>query len=60
MYVPPNPLLGLTYYSAYLRDFLDTIQGPVILVGHSYAGAVITNAATGDDAVAARKVVLEQ
>jgi pimeloyl-ACP methyl ester carboxylesterase len=45
--VPPNPLLGLTYDSAYIRDFLHTITGPIILVGHSYGGAVITNAATG-------------
>jgi pimeloyl-ACP methyl ester carboxylesterase len=40
VYVPPNPLLGLTYDSAYLRDFLHTITGPIILVGHSYGGAV--------------------
>jgi pimeloyl-ACP methyl ester carboxylesterase len=46
--VPPNPLLGLSYDSAFIRDFLDTISGPIILVGHSYGGAVITNAATGD------------
>jgi pimeloyl-ACP methyl ester carboxylesterase len=48
VYVPPNPLEGLTYDAASIRDFLDTIAGPVILVGHSYGGAVITNAATGD------------
>jgi pimeloyl-ACP methyl ester carboxylesterase len=53
VYVPPNPLLGLTYDSAYLRDFLHTISGPIILVGHSYGGAVITNAATGDNQVKA-------
>jgi pimeloyl-ACP methyl ester carboxylesterase len=53
VYVPPNPLLGLSYDSAYIRDFLDTISGPVILVGHSYGGAVITNAATGDEQVKA-------
>jgi pimeloyl-ACP methyl ester carboxylesterase len=46
--VPPNPLLGLPYDSAYIRDFLNTISGPIILVGHSYGGAVITDAATGD------------
>jgi pimeloyl-ACP methyl ester carboxylesterase len=51
--VPPNPLLGLTYDSAYIRDFLHTISGPIILVGHSYGGAVITNAATGDKQVKA-------
>ena len=43
-----NPLRGVQYDSAYLRTFLDTIPGPVVLVGHSYGGAVITNAATGD------------
>ncbi|MFC5177723.1 alpha/beta fold hydrolase [Nocardioides taihuensis] len=43
-----NPLRGPTYDSAYLKDFLDTIEGPIVLVGHSYGGAVITNAATGD------------
>jgi pimeloyl-ACP methyl ester carboxylesterase len=48
-----HPLLGLGYDSAYIRDFLDTISGPVILVGHSYGGAVITNAATGDTQVKA-------
>jgi pimeloyl-ACP methyl ester carboxylesterase len=51
--VPPNPLQGLTYDSAYIRDFLHTITGPIILVGHSYGGAVITNAATGDKQVKA-------
>jgi pimeloyl-ACP methyl ester carboxylesterase len=53
VYVPPNPLLGLSYDSAYIRDFLHTISGPIILVGHSYGGAVITNAATGDKQVKA-------
>ena len=51
--VPPNPLLGLTYDSAFIRDYLHTISGPIILVGHSYGGAVITNAATGDKQVKA-------
>ena len=53
VYVPPNPLLGLSYDSEYLRDFLNTVSGPIILVGHSYGGAVITNAATGDNQVKA-------
>lgn len=51
--MPPNPLLGISYDSAFIRDFLDTISGPIILVGHSYGGAVITNAATGDKQVKA-------
>jgi pimeloyl-ACP methyl ester carboxylesterase len=53
VYVPPNPLRGLYYDSAYLADFLHTISGPIVLVGHSYGGAVITNAATGDKQVKA-------
>jgi pimeloyl-ACP methyl ester carboxylesterase len=43
-----NPLRGVQYDSEYLRSFLGTITGPIVLVGHSYGGAVITNAATGD------------
>jgi pimeloyl-ACP methyl ester carboxylesterase len=46
--VPPNPLRSLPGDSAYLADFLKTISGPIVLVGHSYGGAVITNAATGN------------
>ena len=46
--VPPNPLLGLDYDSTFIRDYLDTITGPIVLVGHSYGGAVITNAPAGD------------
>jgi pimeloyl-ACP methyl ester carboxylesterase len=53
VYVPPNPLLGISYDSAFIRDFLHAISGPIILVGHSYGGAVITNAATGDKQVKA-------
>ena len=45
--VPPNPLRGLSSDSAYLADYLSTINGPIVLVGHSYGGAVITNAAAG-------------
>jgi pimeloyl-ACP methyl ester carboxylesterase len=50
---PPNPLQGLAYDPAWLADFLHSISGPIILVGHSYGGAVITNAATGDKQVKA-------
>jgi pimeloyl-ACP methyl ester carboxylesterase len=53
VYAPPNPLQGLTYDSAFLADFLHSIPGPIVLVGHSYGGAVITNAATGDPQVKA-------
>ncbi len=45
---PPDPLRGLASDSATLADYLSTITGPVILVGHSYGGAVITNAASGN------------
>lgn len=50
---PPNPLQGLASDSAYLSSYLSSISGPVILVGHSYGGAVITNAATGNSNVKA-------
>jgi pimeloyl-ACP methyl ester carboxylesterase len=50
---PPNPLQGLAYDTATLADFLSTISGPIVLVGHSYGGMVITNAATGNPNVKA-------
>ena len=53
VYAPPNPLQGLTYDSGFLADFLHSISGPIVLVGHSYGGEVITNAATGDKQVKA-------
>jgi pimeloyl-ACP methyl ester carboxylesterase len=46
-----NPLRDPISDGAYLRAFLSTIEGPVVLVGHSYGGAVITNAATDNPAV---------
>jgi pimeloyl-ACP methyl ester carboxylesterase len=42
-----NPLRGLTSDSDYIHSLLLTIQGPIVLVGHSYGGAVISNAARG-------------
>ncbi len=61
VYAPPNPLRGLSGFPssdpAYLHDFLTqnaALAGqPVILVGHSYGGAVITNAAVGDPEIKA-------
>jgi pimeloyl-ACP methyl ester carboxylesterase len=50
---PADPLRGLTSDADYIRTVLATIPGPVILVGHSYGGAVITNAARGADNVVA-------
>src|SRR6202022_463292 len=42
---PANPLRDLAADSAYIHIVLETINGPIVLVGHSYGGAVITNAA---------------
>ena len=48
--VPPNLLRGLTDDAAYIASFLaQRTSGPVVLVGHSYGGAVITNAGAGGD-----------
>jgi pimeloyl-ACP methyl ester carboxylesterase len=45
---PPNLLRGVATDSAYIASFLaQRTSGPVVLVGHSYGGFVITNAATG-------------
>ena len=57
VYAPPNPLRGLPQDSDYLHQFLTqnpALQGqPVILVAHSYGGAVATAAAVGDPEVRA-------
>jgi pimeloyl-ACP methyl ester carboxylesterase len=42
-----NPLRTLRGDAEYLGQLVDSVRGPVVLVGHSYGGAVITNAATG-------------
>jgi pimeloyl-ACP methyl ester carboxylesterase len=39
---PPNPLRGVVSDAAYTTSVIDQIDGPVVLVGHSYGGAVIT------------------
>src|SRR5260221_3477615 len=44
---PANPLRDLASDSAYIRSVSQTISGPIVLVGHSYGGAVISNAAVG-------------
>src|ERR1051325_9194315 len=45
---PPNLLRGLATDAGYIASFLaQRTSGPVVLVGHSYGGFVITNAATG-------------
>jgi pimeloyl-ACP methyl ester carboxylesterase len=48
-----NPLRHLTNDAAYVADSLRSIDGPIVLVAHSYGGAVITNAATGNEQVKA-------
>jgi pimeloyl-ACP methyl ester carboxylesterase len=48
-----NPLQNLTTDSESVKDFLATIPGPIVLVGHSYGGSVITNAAAGNPNVKA-------
>jgi pimeloyl-ACP methyl ester carboxylesterase len=53
VWVVPNPLRGLSADAAYVASILKTIPGPIILVAHSYGGAVITNAATGNPNVKA-------
>jgi pimeloyl-ACP methyl ester carboxylesterase len=47
-----NPLRGVASDAAYIASALRQIPGPVLAVGHSYGGAVITNAATKADNVA--------
>ena len=53
VYAPPNPLRGLASDAATIATFVKSISGPVILVGHSYGGAVISVAAPGDPNVKA-------
>ncbi|SIM58166.1 alpha/beta fold hydrolase [Micromonospora cremea] len=48
-----NPLRGIASDAAYVRDVIHGIGGPVILVGHSYAGMVITQAAADESSVRA-------
>lgn len=47
------PLRGVQSDSDYLAGVLDGIEGPLILVGHSYGGILISTAAAGNDRVAA-------
>jgi pimeloyl-ACP methyl ester carboxylesterase len=43
---PANPLRGISHDSAYTASLFEQTPGPVLAVGHSYGGAVITNAAS--------------
>ena len=49
---PANPLRGVGADSAYTASVISQIDGPVLLAGHSYGGAVISNAATSAPNVA--------
>ena len=46
-----NPLRGINHDAAYIASVASQIPGPVLLVGHSYGGAVITNAGNRADNV---------
>src|SRR4051795_791115 len=48
-----NPLRDLAGDARYLAEFLRTLSGPIVLVGHSYGGNVISVAAAGNDQVKA-------
>ena len=49
---PPNHLRGVSADAAYVTSVLDQLEGPVVLVGHSYGGAVITAAGNHDNVAA--------
>src|SRR6201989_513809 len=44
---PPNPLRGVAFDASVVSDVVKAIDGPVVLVGHSYGGAVIGQASAG-------------
>ena len=48
-----NPLRGIPTDAPYIGSLLDSVKGPVVLVGHSMGGTVITNAAAGKSNVKA-------
>ena len=48
---PANPLRGLANDASYLEGLIDQLDGPVVLVGHSYGGPVITVAGNSDKVV---------
>jgi pimeloyl-ACP methyl ester carboxylesterase len=53
VYAPPNELRSLASDAAVISTFVKTIKGPVILVGHSYGGEVISVASVGNPNVKA-------
>jgi pimeloyl-ACP methyl ester carboxylesterase len=48
-----NPLRGVKSDAEYVKSILHELEGDVVLVGHSYGGIVMSNAATGDERVKA-------
>ncbi|MEV6636998.1 alpha/beta hydrolase [Actinoplanes sp. NPDC051470] len=50
---PAMPMRGLASDVAYLRSFLETVDGPVVIAGHSYGGSVISDPAALTPAVRA-------
>jgi pimeloyl-ACP methyl ester carboxylesterase len=50
---PANPLRGLASDADYVHSVIDSVKGPVVLVGHSYGGSVISEAAVNDPQVKA-------
>jgi pimeloyl-ACP methyl ester carboxylesterase len=53
VYAPPNPLRGLASDAASIAGLLTHIGGPVVLVGHSYGGSVVSVASASSDNVKA-------
>lgn len=47
-----NPLRSLAGDAAYVRDVIASLDGPVVLAGHSYGGMVISEAAAGNENIA--------
>lgn len=50
---PAMPLRTLAADAKYLAAFLDTIEGPVVLAGHSYGGSIISHPTSANDQVTA-------
>lgn len=48
-----NPLRSLRGDAALLRDVLDSVEGPIVVAGHSYGGSVMSEAAEGHPGVRA-------
>ena len=49
----PNPIRSVAADAAFVASVLRSLEGPIVLVGHSYGGAVISNAALGNEQVKA-------